>query len=92
MLNPMPKIRTSKRFIKNYQKLPADIKVKVKKALRLLAEDVRHPSLRTKPVEGAPGIDEARVDQNYRFTYQRLPGDMLLLRVVGKHDETLSRP
>jgi mRNA-degrading endonuclease RelE of RelBE toxin-antitoxin system len=88
----MPKIRTSERFINNYQKLPADIKVKVKKALPFLAEDVRYPSLHTKPIEGAPGIYEARVDQNYRLTYQRLPGDVLLLRVVGKHDDALKNP
>jgi mRNA-degrading endonuclease RelE of RelBE toxin-antitoxin system len=79
----MPKIRTSQRFIEHYQKLPQEIKRKVKKVLRLLAEDVRHPSLHSKPIEGAPGIYEARVDQNYRLTYQRLPGDELLLRVVA---------
>jgi mRNA-degrading endonuclease RelE of RelBE toxin-antitoxin system len=88
----MPKIRTSNRFAKAYHKLPPEIKARVKKALRLLAENIRHPSLHTKPIEGAPGIYEARVDQNYRLTYQRLPGDELLLRVVGKHDETLKRP
>jgi mRNA-degrading endonuclease RelE of RelBE toxin-antitoxin system len=85
----MPKIRTSQRFIEHYQKLPQEIKGKVKKAL---AEDVRHPSLQSKPIEGASGIYEARVDQNYRLTYQRLPGDELLLRVVGRHDEALKRP
>lgn len=26
-------------------------------------------------------------DQSYRMTYERLPDDTLLLRVVGKHDE-----
>jgi mRNA interferase RelE/StbE len=92
MLKKMPKIRTSQRFLKNYHKLPPEIQGKVKKALRLLAENVRHPSLYTKPIEGAPGIYEARVDQNYRLTYQRLSGDVLLLRVVGKHDETLKKP
>jgi len=26
------------------------------------------------------------------MTYQRLPDDVLLIRVVGKHDETLKNP
>jgi hypothetical protein len=32
------------------------------------------------------------VDRQYRLTFQRLPGDVLFLRVVGKHDETLMHP
>ena len=64
----------------------------VKKALRLLAENPRHPSLQTKPVERAPGIYEARVDQRYRLTYERLAGDVLRMRVVGKHDTALKKP
>jgi hypothetical protein len=57
-----------------------------------LAENPRHASLRTKPIQGAHGIYEARIDQSYRMTYQRLPGDVLLLRAAGKHDETLKNP
>ena len=88
----MPKLKTSARFKKAYQKLPSGIRDKVKKALKLLAENPRHPSLQTKPIQAAPGIYEARVDQSYRLTYERLPGDILKLRVVGRHDETLKNP
>jgi mRNA-degrading endonuclease RelE of RelBE toxin-antitoxin system len=85
----MPEIELADTFKKCYGDLPRDIKKKVKKALRLLANDPRHPSLQTKPIEGAPGIYEARVDIHYRMTYERLPGDKLRVRVVGPHDETL---
>ncbi len=88
----MPEIDLTDTFLKGYAKLPDAIQKKVKKALRLLAENPRHPSLQTKPVEGAPGIYEARVNQGYRMTYERLSGDVLRIRVVGKHDEVLKKP
>jgi mRNA interferase RelE/StbE len=88
----MPEIETTERFEEAFSKLPEEIRKKVIKALRLLATDPRHPSLRTKPVQGAEGIYEARIDLSYRMTYSRLPGDVLQLRVVGRHDETLKNP
>ena len=88
----MPKILSSLRFLKAYRKLPVDIQEKIKKTIRLLAEDPRHPSLQTIPVQGAPGIYEARIDRSYRLTYERLPDDALRVRVVGKHEETLKNP
>lgn len=88
----MPKIEYAESFRRWYTKLPKGIKAKTKKALRLLAKDPRHPSLRSKPIQGAPGIYEARIDRDYRLTYERLPDDILRLRVVGKHDEALKNP
>ncbi len=88
----MPEIEIAESFKKCYRILPEDIKKKVQKALRLLADNPRHPSLRSKPIAGAPGIFEARVDYQYRLTYERLPVDKLRLRVVGNHDETLKNP
>ena len=88
----MPKIRSSPRFIKAYLKLPASIRDKVDKAIKLLAEDPRHPSLQTKPVQSFKGIYEARVDIHYRLTYERLPNDLLRVRVVAMHDEALKNP
>ncbi len=88
----MPAIELTELFKRHYANLPAKIQKKVKKALRLLAENPRYPSLQAKPVEGAPGIYEARIDQAYRLTYELLPGNVLRLRVIGKHDETLKNP
>ena len=88
----MPEIETTERFERDFMSLPLEIQKKVLKTLRLLAENPRHPSLQTKPVQGARGIYEARIDQSYRMTYQRLPNDLLLLRAAGKHDETLKKP
>ena len=88
----MPKIESSQRFKDAYRDLPPEIQAKVKKALRLLTEYLRHPSLQTKPIHGIPGIYEARVNQSYRMTYERLPGDIVRMRTVGKHEEALRHP
>lgn len=88
----MPKIRFTQRFSRSFARLPAAVQEKIKKQIELLAENPRHPSLQTKPIQGAPGIYEARVDRDYRMTYERDADDTLLLRVVGKHDSTLKNP
>lgn len=88
----MPKIKSSPRFIKAYAKLHPAIREKIDKALKLLAENPRHPSLQTKPVHSFKGIYEARVDINYRITYERHPDDVLLVRFVAMHDDALKNP
>ena len=88
----MPKIKFTKRFLKLFARLPAPIQEKVKKQIRMLADNPRHPSLQTKPIQGTEGIYEARVDQNYRMTYEREAEEPLLLRVVARHDEAIKKP
>ena len=73
-------------------KLPATIQKKVDKAIHLLADNPQHPSLRSKKIQGVRGIYEARIDRNYRMTYERLGDDVIRLRVVGKHDDALKNP
>ena len=88
----MPRIKPSPRFTNAYVKLSVALREKVDKAILLLAENPRHPSLQTKPIQHSKGIYEARVDLNYRMTYERLPNDVLLMRTVAKHDEALKNP
>jgi len=88
----MPKIRFSKRFTKAYLRLPLEIRNKVKKALALLEDNPRHPSLQTKPIKGARGFFEARIDINYWMTYVRLADDTLEMSYVDKHDDALKNP
>ena len=92
MQGMMPKIRFTKRFLKSFARLSSPIQNKVKKQIALLAEDPRHPSLQTKPIQGASGIYEARIDIEYRLTYERDEEDTLTLRVVAKHDQALKNP
>ncbi len=88
----MPKIRLSKRFTKAYLRLPLEIRDIVKKALAMLEENPRHPSLQTKPIKGARGFYEARIDKNYRMTYIRLSDDTLEMSYVDNHDDALKNP
>ena len=63
----------------------------VKKALRWLTANPRHPSLRVKKMQGTSEIWEARASRSLRLTVE-LCGDGLLLRNIGAHDETLKHP
>ena len=74
-----------------YRKLPASIQKKVEKQLYLLADNPRHPSLQVKKIRGTVGIREARVDRQYRLSFEMM-GDTIYLRVVGNHDEVLKHP
>ena len=69
----------------------SSIRAKVDRAILLLDENWRHPSLRARRLSGHQGIFYARVDRNHRLTYERR-GDVLILRNVGRHDETLRNP
>lgn len=84
-------IVVTERFARAYARLLPRVQRWVDKALILLDDDFRHPSVRAKPIEGAAGIYEARVDQGYCMTYER-DGDRFVMRNVGQHDKTLANP
>ena len=84
-------IRRTTRFDKAYLALTPPIRAKVDRTLLLLDENWRHPGLRAKRLSGHRDIFYARVDRDHRLTYERF-GDLLILRNVGHHDETLKNP
>jgi len=55
-----------------------------------MLDNPKHPSLRTKKMEGYPSVWEVRITGGYRLTF-RIEGDIYLLRRVGTHD-ILKRP
>ncbi|PKM80665.1 MAG: hypothetical protein CVU89_12815 [Firmicutes bacterium HGW-Firmicutes-14] len=61
------------------------VRDRVKKTLRLLADNPHHPSLRMKKMEGTADIWEVWVSMDMRITFQ-IRSDVLVLRKVGKHD------
>lgn len=79
------------RFRQAYRSLPDSLRGKADKAIRLLAENPRHPSLHLKKIQGTSGIWEARVDRGCRMTLE-ISADAFILRNIGKHDETLGNP
>ena len=86
----MPIHRTA-RFDKAYVALPPPIRAKVDRAILLLDENWRHPGLRARRLSGHRDVFYARVDRDHRITYERRE-DVLVLRNVGHHDETLRNP
>jgi len=77
-------IRSTDAFLKDYRALPADMRERVDKQLRLLLEDFRHPSLRLKKLKGT-NIYEIRISKGYRLTL-RFDKDHMELRRIGTHD------
>ena len=83
----MPIIITN-RFKQAYQKLSPQIQNKVKKSLPFLDENLHHPSLRVRKIQGVEKICEGRVDRKYRFSFQ-IEGDDVILGNVDNHDDCL---
>lgn len=81
----------SARFQRAYAELDDEQVELAKKALRLLTSNPRHPSLRVKKMQGTADIWEARASRSLRLTFE-MRGDVILLRNVGAHDETLGHP
>jgi len=73
-------------FLQDYDDLPPLIQRRVEEAIQLLFENLRHPSLRVKKIQGALDIWEARVTDAYRMTFEIVEGGILRLRRVGTHN------
>jgi hypothetical protein len=85
------KITRTARFKRAWEELTEEEKELGRKALRRLAIDLGYPALRVKKMQGTGHIWEARVSRSLRVTFE-LEGDALVLRNIGRHDETLERP
>ncbi len=85
------RLQYTARFQRAYCDLTEDDTERVKKALRLLVANPRHPGLRVKKVQGTDNIWEARAGLSIRLTFEK-HGDLIVLRTVGVHDETLRKP
>jgi len=85
------RLQYTNRFQRAYNDLTDDNAERVKKALRLLVENPRPPSLRVKRIQGTDHIWEASASLSIRLTFE-MHGDLIVLRNVGAHDETLKKP
>jgi len=79
------KLAFSKKFIKDYRRLPEPIRKAADKQLNRLLSDFQHPSLNAKKMQDPREIWEGRVTKGYRFTFQ-IEEDVYFLRRVGTHD------
>ena len=85
------KIARTDRFKKAWRELSEADRIRARKALGKMMVDLRYPSLRVKRMQGTLNIWEARVSRSIRLTFE-IHNDTLILRNIGRHDETLERP
>ena len=75
----------TKKFKKEYQTLPKEIQANFDRKLSLFLENMFHPSIRTKRIQGTKNRWEGSITMNYRFTVE-LNGRKAIFRTVGTHD------
>ena len=85
------RIARTERLKKAWGQLSEEEKKLARKAVGLLALDMRHPGLRVKRMRGTDDIWEARVNLSLRLTFE-VRADVIVLRNIGRHDEALKRP
>ena len=79
------KIKTTRRFDRDYARLPIEIKDLFDRKLKLFFKNLNHPSLRVKKMVGHPNIWEASITMQYRFTFE-IHSDFYIFRRIGTHD------
>ncbi|QTA93648.1 type II toxin-antitoxin system RelE/ParE family toxin [Desulfonema magnum] len=85
------KIVRTEGFKKDFKHLPKSVQEKFVKKFELFMENIRHPSLRVKKMEGHKNRWEASIDMFYRFTFE-IHDDFYMLRRIGPHDKVLKNP
>ena len=85
MVKRITRYQFTKKFKKEYQKLPREIQDNFDKKLSLLLEDIFHPSLRAKRIQGTKNRWEGSITMKYRFTFE-LHGNKAIFRTIGTHD------
>jgi len=88
----MPPLRIERRFKRDLQKKPPDLRGSILETVSRLGENPRHPSLRGKQIQGRknPKVFEASVDMKNRVTWHWEDG-VIVLRNHCNHD-ILKRP
>lgn len=71
-------------FADELESFSKSIQNKFWKQLKLLLQDLRHPSLHAKKYDEAKGIWQARVDRKIRF-YFLVENDICILLSIKKH-------
>ena len=79
------KLLRTKRFVRDYCKLPEAVQKRADRKLAYLAQDIAHPSLRVKCLRGHEDVYEGSINMQYRFLFEITTDACVLVR-IGKHD------
>ncbi len=85
------RLALTERFKRAHRALSTEERTQVDKALHLISENIRHPSLRTKKIKGTSDIWEARASRSVRLTFE-IHADLIVFRNAGEHDKPLENP
>jgi mRNA-degrading endonuclease YafQ of YafQ-DinJ toxin-antitoxin module len=85
MVERIESFQFSKRFKKEFKKLPQNIQKSFNEKLSLLLQNMLHPSLRVKRIQGTKDRWEGSVTMKYRFTFELIE-DTIIFRAIGTHD------
>jgi mRNA-degrading endonuclease YafQ of YafQ-DinJ toxin-antitoxin module len=85
-------LEVTERFKRAFQRKTPQQRDRVRRTLRLLAENPRHSGLQTHRVHGASGVWECYVDRSARVTFEYGSESVLILRNNCGHDAVLRRP
>lgn len=83
----------SERFKRNFRRLTEANKKIARDKLSQFLEDPFHPSLRTKKIQGAPGMWESSINMDIRMTWRWGEEEGVVeLSDIGSHDKALGNP
>ena len=85
MVEKVTAYQFSRRFKKEYNKLPKEIQKAFDEKLSLFLKQMSHPSLRVKRIHGTKNRWEGSVTMKYRFTFEFIK-ECVLFRAIGTHD------
>jgi len=85
MVEKVTACQFSRQFKKEYSNLPKEIQKTFDRKLQLILQDMSHPSLRVKMIQGTKNRWEGSVTMKYRFTFELLENG-LIFRAIGTHD------
>lgn len=72
----------SKKAKQDFIKLPDRIRKRAAKQLKLLEQDLRHPSIRAKKYDESRDMWQGRVTQSYRFYFQIIGDAYKIVRII----------
>ena len=72
-------------FKKKYKALPKEIQNTFNKKLTIFLDNINHPSLRVKKIQGTKDRWEGSITMKYRFTFE-FSEDTLIFRTIGTYD------
>lgn len=78
----MKKRELTKKALRDYHKASAYIQKSFEKQVKLLLEDLHHPSLRAKKYSESLDIWQARVTKGWRFYFKIIDETYLIIEII----------